>query len=280
MATRLLFATDLHGNKSSYEELFALAQADDVDVLVLGGDLLPLPLGQGVDLIGIQQTFITEFLRPALRDLHATGPLPVYGILGNDDWAANLDLVAGLEEEGLFTNLHLTKHRLDETHWISGYSCVPLTPFRMSDWDRYDTAAWVPKKEPNRLLLTDTGSLREGSLREIRQRPTLEEDLLELSRCTEPATTVYVCHTPPYGTNLDRMHGGASIGSHALRAFVETHQPPLTLHGHVHESPRLTGEIQDRIGETLCINPGDSRSQLRVARIELGERAKLIEDGA
>lgn len=31
------------------------------------------------------------------------------------------------------------------------------------------------------------------------------------------------------------------VGSIALRRFIEARQPLLTLHGHVHESARLTG---------------------------------------
>ena len=276
MSTRLLFATDLHGNRQAYTDLFGLAAAGNVDALVLGGDLLPLPLGQGQDLIGLQRKFITEFLRPALRGLEALHPIPVFGVLGNDDWAACLDLIEKLEEDGLFANLHMRSFDLDDQRQIAGYSCVPLTPFRMSDWDRWDTAAWTPKREPRRLLLSDTGTLREGTLRDIRSRPTIEEDLRELARATEPARTVYVCHTPPYDTHLDLMHGKTPIGSHALRSFIEEHQPPLTLHGHVHESPRLSGHIEDRLGVTLCVNPGDSRSHLRSVHIDLEPSPALV----
>ncbi len=30
----------------------------------------------------------------------------------------------------------------------------------------------------------------------------------------------------------------------------------MTLHGHIHESPEVSGAYTDRIAETLCINPG------------------------
>ena len=83
------------------------------------------------------------------------------------------------------------------------------------------------------------------------------------------STHPLLAHSPPYGTALDRMHGGAAIGSRALRRWIETHQPLLTLHGHVHESPRLSGQVRERLGATLCCNPGDSRRRLRALRIEL-----------
>jgi Icc-related predicted phosphoesterase len=42
----------------------------------------------------------------------------------------------------------------------------------------------------------------------------------------------------------------ASVGSTAIREFIERHQPLLALHGHVHES-----RAAERIGRTLCLNP-------------------------
>jgi Icc-related predicted phosphoesterase len=57
---------------------------------------------------------------------------------------------------------------------------------------------------------------------------------------------------------LDLIQGGKSAGSHSIKAFIEEHQPLLILHGHIHESPDLSGAYFDRIGETLSINPGQS----------------------
>ena len=65
-------------------------------------------------------------------------------------------------------------------------------------------------------------------------------------------------HSPPYGTELDLIQGGKSAGSHSIKKFIEKNQPPLTLHGHIHESPEISGAYVDRIGETLCVNPGQS----------------------
>jgi Icc-related predicted phosphoesterase len=40
-------------------------------------------------------------------------------------------------------------------------------------------------------------------------------------------------------------------GSQAVRAAIETHQPMLGLHGHIHESQSVA-----KIGRTTCVNPG------------------------
>jgi len=46
------------------------------------------------------------------------------------------------------------------------------------------------------------------------------------------------------------------VGSRAIRAFVQHHQPPLVLSGHIHESPRIASSYRDTIGRTLVVNPG------------------------
>jgi Icc-related predicted phosphoesterase len=55
---------------------------------------------------------------------------------------------------------------------------------------------------------------------------------------------------------LDLIQGGKSAGSRSIKNFIEENQPLLTLHGHIHESPELSGAYFNRIGETLSINPG------------------------
>jgi len=51
-------------------------------------------------------------------------------------------------------------------------------------------------------------------------------------------------------------HGGAHVGSRALRAFLERAQPPFSLSGHIHESPNVSGRFHDAIGRTRGLNPG------------------------
>lgn len=257
-ALKLLFATDLHGNRDAYDALFDRAARLAAGAIVLGGDLLPLPIGVR-DPLGVQRFFARDWLAPRLR----RAPCRVFALLGNDDWAAAM---ADLEDAAEW--IHGRAVPLDERLHIAGYSCVPLTPFSMSDFDRYDSPGWTPPTVPHRLLFSGPQGLRTGDLRELLERPTIAEDLDALAELSDPARTVYVIHTPPQGTNLDLMHGHVHIGSAALRDFIERRRPPLTLHGHIHESPELSGSISDAIGGTLCVNPGDSRNRLRAVFVD------------
>jgi Icc-related predicted phosphoesterase len=272
----LLFATDLHGNTGAYEALLRRAADERVDAVVLGGDLLPLPDGL-TDPLGPQQRFVRGRLRPLFEAFRARRPdTRLFAILGNDDWAVCEEEFDAMEQEGIAVPLHLRVHALDAASWIAGYSCVPVTPFSMSDYDRYEWPGWRPPALPRRILLSGPEGLREGSAEELEARPTIQEDLRALAALSDPARTVYVVHSPPHGTKLDVMFGGVSIGSRALRAFIERYEPPLTLHGHIHESPRLSGAFFDRLGRTVSVNPGDSRMGLRAVYVETTDPAGSI----
>ncbi|WP_028572498.1 metallophosphoesterase [Desulfonatronum lacustre] len=60
-----------------------------------------------------------------------------------------------------------------------------------------------------------------------------------------------VAHNPPFNTAADKVGGRTSVGSRAVRAFIETIQPEVCLTGHIHEA-----RAEDRIGKTQVINPG------------------------
>jgi uncharacterized protein len=78
--------------------------------------------------------------------------------------------------------------------------------------------------------------------------------------------TIFNFHAPPYGTGLDEApeldatmrptHGGAvmkPVGSTAVRDAIVRYQPPLSVHGHIHESRGVA-----KLGRTLTVNPGSS----------------------
>ena len=118
-----------------------------------------------------------------------------------------------------------------------------------------------------------------------------EEDLeIRIRKITDqvtapPERTIFSLHCPPYKSGLDDapqltkdMHlkeAGRStvpVGSTAVRAAIEEHQPCLGLHGHIHEAKGTT-----RIGRTLCINPGSSyeQGQLLGAVVDLDGKKKV-----
>ena len=103
-------------------------------------------------------------------------------------------------------------------------------------------------------------------------------DLAALVNDDRMERAIFLFHTPPYDTPLDRaaLDGkkyehvplDVHVGSIAVKRFIEQRQPLLTLHGHVHESARLTGEWKTRIGRTVCINAAHDGPELALVRFD------------
>jgi Icc-related predicted phosphoesterase len=61
------------------------------------------------------------------------------------------------------------------------------------------------------------------------------------------------------------------VGSIAVRRFIEDRQPYLTLHGHIHESTRLTGSWRDRMGRTHMFSAAHDGPELALVRFDLDD---------
>jgi Icc-related predicted phosphoesterase len=268
-----LFVSDLHGREDRYLKLLAAIRAEQPGAVFLGGDLLPpgaLVLGGGGD-------FLLDWLGPrltSLRDALATAYPRVLAIFGNDDPRSEERALGELEGRGLLEHVHGRRVELLGVPAF-GYACVPPTPFTLKDWERYDVSRFVDPgsvspEEGFRSVPVSEGDTRWG---------TIARDLEALAGAFDLARAVFLFHAPPHGTALDRaaLDGIAvdhapldvHIGSIAIRRFIEERQPRLTLHGHVHESARLTGAWQQRIGRTLCLSAAHDGQELALVRFDL-----------
>jgi uncharacterized protein len=81
-----------------------------------------------------------------------------------------------------------------------------------------------------------------------------------LQRFADLSPLVLICHAPPYGTALDRVHPGLHAGSTAVRDFIQQYQPEHFFCGHVHESEGVAIEI----GKTRARNVGKAAHLLEL----------------
>ena len=87
-------------------------------------------------------------------------------------------------------------------------------------------------------------------------------------------------HSPPYQTSLDRaaldnhivdhVPLDVHVGSIGIKRFIEEKQPLITLHGHIHESSRLTGQWFEYIGNTLAVNGSCDSPELSLVSFDPG----------
>ena len=257
---KAVYASDLHGEVSFYQALLALAHSFKAEIVGVGGDLLPSfpPSRNYQDMIPNQKNFIDQFLLPFFeRMMDTTNVCQIFLIPGN--WDLGYPYLFKRPLEGLIDLCQRIRH-LENGYEMIGYPFVPPTPFRPKDFEKMDDeeSPWPPQKNPSYVRSADQADrlISIDPYLYLRKRETIEEDLYRLPRPQDPERTVYMMHSPPLGTKLDQIDGGRFTGSRSIRKFIEITQPFLTLHGHIHEAPRLSGSYLDRIGRTLCVNPG------------------------
>lgn len=246
------FTSDLHGQGALYEQLLATAAAHRPRGVVIGGDLCPH--APGAEGVRHQRVFLQGFLVEFARRLReATPDTPLLLLMGNDDWRANHDCLEANHGD-LWRVLHERVEEVDGTRF-SGLSWVPITPFALKDWERWEDGA---EESPPRLegWVSAPGAVEPYRFDPSARTPTIAAALESLAAETPPGETVFVLHSPPRDTACDMIAPDTHVGSRAIRAFVERHQPPLVLSGHIHESPRISSAYHDSIGRTAIVNPG------------------------
>lgn len=264
------FAADLHGQTDRYEKLADAITRERPSAVLLGGDLLPrVTLSRDLD-------FVRSWLIPSFKRIshEMKRQYPgVFLILGNDDPRCEQDPLLEGERQGLWSFIHQKKVEFHDFA-IYGYGCVPPTPFRLKDWERYDISRFVDvgavsPEEGTRTVAVIENDVKWG---------TIQRDLELLAGGDEMQNAIMLFHSPPYDTPLDRAgldgrfveHAplDVHVGSIAIRRFIEGRQPLLTLHGHVHESARITGIWKSMIGRTVCINGAHDGPELALVKFD------------
>ena len=271
------FVTDLHGRTSWYEKLLASILKERPAVVFVGGDLLPSGSFSQVRYSITSSDFVSSYLIPSfskIRDSLGEEYPAVFLILGNDDPRCEEERFLAGQVSGLWQLVHKRRVLMGSIA-IYGLGYVPSTPFLLKDWERYDVSRDVPPgcvspEEGYRSVPVAANEIKWG---------TIQKDLALLTEKDSLERAVFLFHTPPYDTPLDRasLDGkthehvplDVHVGSIAVRRFIEARQPLLALHGHVHESSRLTGEWKIKIGRTVCINAAYEGPELALVRFDL-----------
>jgi uncharacterized protein len=243
----------------------------------LGGDLLPRGFS-GIRGNVAPPDFVGDFLIPSftrVRDALGDSYPAIFVIPGNDDPRC---LEAGFVDAAAQGTWQYVQGRkvAFKNYCIYGYAFVPPTPYHLKDWERYDVSRYVgpgcvSPEEGRRSVAVAEHEVKWG---------TIKQDLAIMAGEDDLDCGIFLFHTPPYDTDLDRAAlDGKSyehvlldlhVGSIAVKRFIDERQPLLTLHGHVHESTRLTGVWKVQIGRTICINAAHDGPELALVRFDPG----------
>ncbi len=282
--TKAFFVSDLHGRKTRYDKLFEAIESESPELVLIGGDVLP----SGISILtdeNINGDFLDDFLAnkfELLKDkMKDKFPL-VLMIAGNDDPKSYDTKFFEFEEKGYWKYLNEKVVKFEE-YFIAGYAYVPPTPFLLKDWEKYDVSRFV-----------DVGCVSpEEGFRSVKKEEnvirheTISEDLEKYFKNMDFEKSVFLFHSPPYKTNLDRIntHGkmidyvqpDEHVGSIAIQRFIESKQPLLTLHGHIHESASITDNWKDTIGRTVCVNGSTEKNKLALVKFSIEGETVVVE---
>ncbi len=266
-----IFVSDLHGNKKRIQKFFSIVKKEKPNGVFIGGDILPNGFKQNNSIVDFLENDFFAPLKTIKKQYHEK--IQFYLILGNDDPRIYEHSMIKANQQSLLNYMHNNVCSFGDLFTI-GYSYVPPTPFLLKDWERYDVSRYV-----------DPGSISpEEGYRSIdidkdeKRYATIQEDLQHLVKLSPPKKTVYLFHAPPYQSRLDRTDlDGKTVdhvpldvhtGSIAIQRFIQKYNPLVTLHGHIHESPRLTGYWQEKIGSSYSFSAAHDGPELAVVSFD------------
>lgn len=265
---KYFFVSDLHGRTERYEKLFETILNEKPEALFLGGDLLPHHFAG--------KNFVNDFLVPkliSLREQLKSSYPKIFLILGNDDARSEEKYILAASESNIFQYIHFSSAEL-EGRKIFGYSFTPPSPFLLKDWEKFDVSRYTE----HGTISPEEGKRTVEIAAEEKKYSTIERDLKMLTGNNDVSNAIFLFHGPPYKTNLDRValdgrridHAEVDphVGSIAIKRFIEKFQPHITLHGHIHESARITGNWKDKIGKSYCFSAAHDGPELSLVKFD------------
>ncbi|HEX7411609.1 MAG TPA: metallophosphoesterase [Bacteroidales bacterium] len=266
------FVSDMHDSAHRYNALLDAIRVRKPAAVFMGGDLFPHRSSSNHANVSFANDFMLRAFSRLSEEMGCNYP-DIFLIPGNDDRRSEEPFLINGEEQHLWMYIHMRLATLGHCT-IFGYACVPPTPFRLKDWERYDVSRY-----------TDPGSLAPN--KGIRTAPpdadpewaTIAGDLAQLTQGCDMVNAVCLFHAPPYNSLLDRaaLDGqmfdhvplDVHVGSIAIERFITEKQPYLMLHGHVHESARLTGQWKQQFGRTWAFSAAHDGPELALVTFDL-----------
>ncbi len=276
-STICFFVSDLHGSIHRFQKLFKEIRRDLPEAIFIGGDILPASHHLLTSSEQSDNNFIERFLKKKFTELkeELKNSYPrIFLILGNDDSRSEEIHFIKAEKQGVWEYIHNIKTTF-KSYSVYGYGYIPPSPFLLKDWERYDVSRYV---DPGSVSPEEGIRSVEVSQNEIKYS-TIAEDIKLLAGDADLSRAIFLFHAAPYQTKIDRaalddkkidqVPMDLHVGSIAIQRFIKERQPLLTLHGHIHESARLTGSWRDNIGKTHIFSAAHDGPELALVRFDL-----------
>jgi len=299
-ATKILFATDMHGSEGTWRKFLNASAMFKVNVAICGGDLtgkMIVPIVERADgkytYYHLKKTHKIDAgdLDKAIKEIKGIGYYPyVTTEREYNEMVENPKKVDEVFEKVMISTLKewfdLIPQKLpSETRVV----VCPGNDDRFVVDDVVNQHKHVINGEGKVIEIDDSHEMIScGWVNPTPWKTAREEDEEKLeerlekyiSKLKNMQNAIFNFHAPPYQSKIDEaplldkdlnpiiQHGSVvmvPVGSKAVRKMIEKYKPFLGLHGHIHES---SGCI--KIGKTYCVNPGSEYAEgiLRAFLIE------------
>ena len=255
---KFLYACDIHGDKNKYNKLLEIAKKQNLHYMVWGGDLLPKKYGPRkiIQAEFLDSGFFNEYFTKLQKNNITCVLIP-----GNDDlerFDKRLNEIC--ESYSNIINVDKTKATVEDITFI-GLSNVLDNPFRSKNRVLMEDGLKMEKQLSNEIWIKqDTEVITEDEWRIYREKyvEKMKDVLNKLPKLKNNEKTIYILHDPPYGIGLDDCSVGVKAGSKDIVKFLTKSGAYMSLHGHIHESPKMSGIWKANLGQTICIQPGQT----------------------
>lgn len=261
---KILYVTDLHGNYSKYKKICSLLDTYKPDIVINGGDMYPKNAGSREQLKLEQKDFVNEYL-PNIFEAFEDKKIYYLCMPGNDDFMMFDTLLEHQCSNFKYVhNIAQSIVSIGDYEFI-GMNMVPDYPFGLKDRCLKDDFyfKFVPQRMAKPIISKIDGSEEFMEFEDVdiwfsfcSTNKPIDSLLKTLPEPKDIHKTIYVIHCPPARCKLDVCADGREVGSRSIYDFILLHQPLLTLHGHIHESPRMTNTWKHKIGSTIAVQPG------------------------
>ena len=267
--------SDIHQMSDKWKKLVKACKKEKPDVVAIAGDLFPK--NDGI----INQIKFVKHVEKYIDQIKNMD-IEVVLILGNDDNQLLIPKFQELDEKGLCHFVH-DKVKVVKEYEFVGMSWVPDYPFTYKFWVKAD----LP--EDMHICIEQFGEPivlnSENKFEEIKgnyfnyllKKGTIKEQLdMLIPKVQNMNRSIWLIHAPPAFMKLDVCGYGEEVGSKAITFFLEHNNPMLTIHGHIHESPEVTGIWKKQVGDTLVIQNGQLYYDLYYSMVKI-EDDKILE---
>jgi len=292
---RIFFVTDIHGSDVCFRKFLKAAEVYKPQALMLCGDMtgkFVIPITRQLDethrarFLGSDLVLKKEEEVAVLEKRIADVGSYSYRVDLNDSERLTPEYIEKMFREKMRERLHAWINAAEERLKAKGVSFY-ISPgnddefhidevLKQSSYVIYCEEKTVDVSGYEMATLAWTNPTPWRTPRECPDEELHERVEKLLSGVSNMKNCIFNFHCPPYDSGLDSapeltkdLLAGTEmipVGSKAIRESIETHQPMLGLHGHIHES---RGALS--IGRTLCINPGSEYGEgiLRGAVVNL-----------